>query len=65
VLVVAQQVLNTTKSPLAAISVLKKICDHPCLLYREMQTLKYVGMRDSLVLLPRRQNQDISKAKDR
>ena len=33
---VVKQIFNTTESPLAALTVLKKICDHPFLLSEKM-----------------------------
>ena len=34
-----KEMLNSTKSPLAALTVLKKICNHPLLLHQKMSTL--------------------------
>ena len=35
-----KEILNTSKSPLAAITVIKKICQHPRLLHAKMKTLR-------------------------
>uniref|UniRef100_A0A6B2KWX3 DNA excision repair protein ERCC-6-like n=1 Tax=Arcella intermedia TaxID=1963864 RepID=A0A6B2KWX3_9EUKA len=43
-----KQVLNKTRSPLAALSILKKICDHPQLLRDEMQDCHDLHIRKSL-----------------
>jgi len=37
-------VLNETKSPLAAITVMKKICDHPMLLHKKMKTIRDIEL---------------------
>ncbi len=39
-----RNVLNKTSSPLAAISVLKKITDHPLLLHNEMKTCQSLDL---------------------
>ncbi len=41
----AHAALNKTNSPLAALSVMKKICDHPQLLHREMKTVQNVDFK--------------------
>lgn len=49
-----KEALNSTKSPLAAISVLKKICDHPRLLHEEMKSCRSLAS-----LLPSTQKYDM------
>lgn len=43
-----KEILNSTKSPLAAITVLKKICQHPRLLRADMKTLRETSDLSSL-----------------
>lgn len=56
-----KQALNNTGSVLAAITVLKKICDHPALLHEKMKSLRDVELAGTSIRLQSKERFDPSK----